>query len=132
VSELKARQAAAVVLGCTHYPFLSAELATMLDGQVELIDPAALLVTDLAGNLGVTPAPHAPARAEIAVTGAVAAFENAASACLGYAPGTVYGITIDELQIAARRFAADRAAAFAPHTVSPAGAGSMSATGVVP
>lgn len=100
-------QASAVVLGCTHFPFLSGMLASMLGPAVELIDPAEHLAAEIAGSLGAAAAgPGEANSAEFHVTGDGQAFRSAAAACDYTGIGTIYSITIGDLEAAAARQAA--------------------------
>jgi len=101
---LSAQGVGAVILGCTHYPFLVDALKSVLPPDIAIIDPAEkllLLGSDGNGN-GNGHGSKASDRAddcatEIYVTGAPAAFMRAGQICLGRRLDTVYGITVDEL-----------------------------------
>lgn len=95
-----------VVLGCTHYPFLAGPLSALLPAHVQLVDPAALMVRSLSKNK-TSLSPNAnddtsniEIKKELYVTGPLADFAASAEVCLGQAPGTIYGITIEDLQAA--------------------------------
>lgn len=94
-----------VVLGCTHYPFLARPLSALLPEHVQLVDPAALMVRSLSKNRASSSSNFANANnaeitKEIYVTGPLADFAKSAEVCLGQAPGTIYGITLQDLQAA--------------------------------
>ncbi len=104
-SQLEKAGVDSVVLGCTHYPFLAGPLSALLPSHVQLVDPAALMVRSLSKNKTSTAALNETARdveikKEIYVTGPLADFATSAEICLGQAPGTIYGITIQDLQAA--------------------------------
>ena len=92
-----------VVLGCTHYPFLAGPLSALLPSNVQLVDPAALMVRSLSKNRStqtvlLDEASDVEITKEIYVTGPLADFAASAQVCLGQAPDTIYGITIQDLQ----------------------------------
>jgi len=95
---LMREKAEVLVWGCTHFPFLAEPLAKLIATEILMVDPAKVL-------LGILE-PKADQRVgeedgrvdcAIYVTGDPANFTRTASVCLGYVPGTVHGITIDEL-----------------------------------
>lgn len=104
-AQLEKFGADSVVLGCTHYPFLAGPLSSLLPEHVQLVDPAALMVRSLSKD-NVQPKSHnddlptAEITKELYVTGPLADFAASAETCLGYGPGTIYGITVGELQAA--------------------------------
>lgn len=105
VSELSHYNIGAVILGCTHYPFLRKSLAEMLSPGVIIIDPAEELVKEMMGseslNSSGEPGLRVPRRAvekTIFTTGCTESFHATAEICLGTSPGTVYGITINDLR----------------------------------
>ncbi|MBX9771758.1 MAG: aspartate/glutamate racemase family protein, partial [Candidatus Obscuribacterales bacterium] len=104
-SQLEKAGVDSVVLGCTHYPFLAGPLSALLPAHVQLVDPAALMVRSLSKNKPSNPSLNeddnkAEISKEIYVTGPLADFAASAQICLGQAPGTIYGITIQDLQAA--------------------------------
>lgn len=108
-AQLEKAQVDSVVLGCTHYPFLAGPLSALLPEHVQLVDPAALMVRSLNKTNQQTlsiaeDSPSAEISKELYVTGPLADFAANAEICLGQAPGTVYGITIDDLQAARAAF----------------------------
>jgi glutamate racemase len=105
--DFSAQGVGAVILGCTHYPFLVDALKSVLPPEISVIDPAKellLLGSDCEGNgngHGAKSSDRAVScSTEIYVTGAPAAFMRAGEICLGRRLDTVYGITVDELSSA--------------------------------
>ncbi|HEY9869872.1 MAG TPA: glutamate racemase [Candidatus Obscuribacterales bacterium] len=104
--QLKDKGVGAVILGCTHYPFLSATLADVLASDVLIIDPADCLLADMSGYEGNgngngnrrNPAESAsqcdPA---VFVTGSPSEFARIGEICLGRRVGTICGITLGDL-----------------------------------
>lgn len=95
VDELCKAKVDAVVLGCTHYPFLAPVLRQMLPQDIQLIDPAKFIV-DKVAELNF-PKYANEANVEVYVTGSPSDFAQASEICLGYDLGTIYGISVDEL-----------------------------------
>lgn len=106
--------AEAVILGCTHFPFVDAALTRLLQDRVQLIDPAVLLADSIAqsiskqsaGTLDIDAKPSAYtngqakiSRSHIYTTGDPSRFRETAKICLGYPLDTVNGITVDELTV---------------------------------
>lgn len=107
--------AEAVILGCTHFPFVEAALTRLLQDRIQLIDPAVLLADSIARSItGASENADAPyidsrssayttnatakiSRSHIYTTGDTSRFREAAKICLGYSLDTVNGITVDEL-----------------------------------
>jgi len=102
----------AVILGCTHFPFVEAALSRLLKDQVQLIDPAVLLADAIARSISdpsdaeanamfnthsITNPSARISRSHIYTTGDTSRFREAAKICLGYSLDTVNGITVDEL-----------------------------------
>lgn len=124
--KLLKESAEAVILGCTHFPFVDAALLRLLSGRVQLIDPAVLLADAIAQSIANANA-HSTAnsdfsnqqaaltadidaksktytnsnskisRSHIYTTGDPSRFRETAKICLGYPLDTVNGITVDEL-----------------------------------
>lgn len=99
--------AEAVILGCTHFPFVESALKRILQDQVVLLDPAVLLADAIAKSIE-SPAiqPELVAytnnnakisRSHIYTTGDVTRFREAAKICLGYSLDAVNAISVDEL-----------------------------------
>ncbi len=103
-SQLEKAGVDSVVLGCTHYPFLAGPLSSLLPENVQLVDPAALMVRSLSKNKTspqlLDDSNEVEITKELYVTGPLADFAASAQACLGQAPGTIYGITVQDLQTA--------------------------------
>jgi glutamate racemase len=76
-----------ILLGCTHFPFLRTALADLLPPEITIIDPADLLVRQLADDLdlqvGSARAEDAAARVKFHVTGNPSTFIQTAEVCLG-------------------------------------------------
>jgi glutamate racemase len=97
-------EAEAVILGCTHFPFVDATLKRMLQDRVQLVDPAVLLAESIAQSISSTSGTYVEAgtqsrisRSHIYTTGDPSRFRETAKICLGYTLDTVNGITVDEL-----------------------------------
>ena len=78
-------QAGTVVLGCTHYPFLTDAIRDVL-GDVTLVDPAAGAAAELLDRCGRRPA---AGLLNVRVTGDPAAFAAVAEQLIGRAAATV-------------------------------------------
>lgn len=107
----------AVILGCTHFPFVEAALARLLQDRVQLIDPAVLLANSIAKSIAAAnpqstlaldidtkPSAYTNGQARISrshiyTTGDPSRFRETAKICLGYPLDTVNGITVDELTV---------------------------------
>ena len=99
IVEMKAQQ---VVLACTHFSFLSAQLASMLATNVPVLDPAVRLSKYLAISGQAQPQDKFPrvvgsASYEFFTTGEIEPFQKAIERYAGISNSTVSGITIDEL-----------------------------------
>jgi len=97
-SQLEKAGVDAVVLGCTHYPFLAGAISALLPAHVQLVDPAAIMVRSLAKNQTLDIEDEPIVTRELYCTGPIADFAASAQICLGQSPGTVYGITVQDLQ----------------------------------
>jgi glutamate racemase len=96
----------ALVFGCTHFPFLQEPLARLLSNDMLFVDPAKILFDlldePMAGSLAEEETQQesqqeSSANSAIYVTGDKGEFSRVARICLGYSPGTVYGISVEEL-----------------------------------
>lgn len=91
----------AVVLGCTHFPFLREQLVDLIGNEIAVVDPAEILVLAMNPGRAVSTArPDAytiSSRSIINTTGNPSKFRETAKICLGYAFSTINGITVDEL-----------------------------------
>jgi glutamate racemase len=101
VRDLRAEKVKALILGCTHYPFLTEQLAQLMP-ETLLIDPAEQLARALIcaadsvfGNIDKDRSNLV--NRELFVTGSPDTFSATAEVCLGQHPGTVYGVSLDEL-----------------------------------
>jgi glutamate racemase len=92
-SQLEEHDVEAVILGCTHFPFLRRAIADLLSDRVAIIDPAEMLVRQLIHDfdLGLTAENISEPVAElycthaatVYTTGSPYSFSQAASTCLG-------------------------------------------------
>jgi len=73
----------ALVLACTHYPFLDAEFAAVLGPQVERIDPAVAQADRAVAFVRARGGPNEHGATRYVTTGAPAAFRNAVEAIVG-------------------------------------------------
>lgn len=101
VRPLLAADVDTIVYGCTHYPFLDAELRGMVGSSVALVDPAirvayavksAVLARDpsLSGDAGAQPIPP-----RFMTSGDPQVFARLVSLLLGWDPGEVERISMD-------------------------------------
>jgi glutamate racemase len=115
--KLLKENAEAVILGCTHFPFVDAALTRLLQDRIQLIDPAVLLADSIAQSIAAANPETAIAldinkkslaytngqakisRSHIYTTGDPSRFRETAKICLGYPLDTVNGITVDELTV---------------------------------
>jgi glutamate racemase len=101
VRELRAQNVKAVIFGCTHYPFLRAQMEQLLPDTL-LIDPAEQLVralncsdNDVFGELSSDRKNEVIK--ELFVTGCPETFTSTAEICLRQNPGTACGISVEDL-----------------------------------
>jgi glutamate racemase len=88
----------ALVLGCTHFPFLSGPLRELIDQQIAIVDPADILVGQLNTEADATMGElNQDNHYKIFVTGDRHQFEQTAKMCLGYPIATSISLTLDEL-----------------------------------
>ncbi len=90
--------ATALVLGCTHFPFLIQPLQELVGDRITIIDPAEVLA-DLLGtssNSSISD-PNLTDECSIFVTGDYRQFEQAAALCLGHPLCTTGMVTVAEL-----------------------------------
>lgn len=101
VRTLLEQEVEVLILGCTHFPFLRAHLERLLEGKVQLVDPAVILREYLtAGSICTdTPANSANQLDEFNfyVTGNAETFSRAATSCLGALPGPVQAISVEQI-----------------------------------
>lgn len=94
----------ALILGCTHYPFLAARieklvqtsLAPLFPHGLQLIDPSQALAQELFGKVG-EPGAAVQLAARLYCTGPAFEFAETASLCLGEDLGAVMQISLTEL-----------------------------------
>lgn len=103
IQEINGNEVQGLVLGCTHFPFLSELISDLLPSGTALIDPAeqlvkSLLSTERSMEYRQSFSPENSPGKSFYVTGSAAAFAQIAEICLGHPIGTVYGITVDELE----------------------------------
>jgi len=112
-SALTRERVGAIVLGCTHYPFIAETLQELLPKEIRLVDPAKVLAQSLVRRKLLTLSPEAQAKVKpfaslgrwsedvgscsMVVTGPPEVFAQTVQRCLGYIPGTISGITVEEL-----------------------------------
>jgi glutamate racemase len=101
VRDLRAQQVKAAIFGCTHYPFLSEQLAQLMPDTL-LIDPAEQLARALIcanDSIFGTVDKERSNRItrELFITGDPETFSATAEICLGQHPGTVYGVSLEEI-----------------------------------
>lgn len=98
VQTLLKQEVEVLILGCTHFPFLRAQLEQLLEGKVQIIDPAVILRQHLTaaanGNQAQT---NAQDEFNFYVTGNADAFSRAAASCLGTLPGPVQSISVEQI-----------------------------------
>lgn len=107
----------AVVLGCTHFPFLADALRELLVDSIDLIDPAHMLLQQFDSTLRLVDNQKAVTvpRSRLFVTGDVGSFARSAATCLGVSAteldklGTISGVSLEQLAVAYQQ-AADAAA----------------------
>jgi glutamate racemase len=98
VQTLLKQEVEVLILGCTHFPFLRAQLEQLLEGRVQIIDPAVVLRQHLTAGLnGNTVAANAQDEFNFYVTGNADAFARAATSCLGALPGPVQAISVEQI-----------------------------------
>ncbi len=98
VQTLLKQEVEVLILGCTHFPFLRAQLEQLLAGKVQIIDPAVILRQHLTA---ATNGNHAQTNVQdefnFYVTGNADAFSRAATSCLGALPGPVQAISVEQI-----------------------------------
>ncbi|MFN8555362.1 MAG: glutamate racemase [Candidatus Obscuribacterales bacterium] len=99
VRTLLEQEVEVLILGCTHFPFLRAHLERLLDGKVQLIDPAVILREFLTAGSNYNDAPVNVSNQDefnFYVTGNAETFSRAATSCLGALPGPVQAISVEQ------------------------------------
>lgn len=110
-NQLRKDAVEAVVLGCTHFPFLQNALSNLLPESVDLVDPARMLLGEFDSRINSSGdydnfTPASPWRKKLFVTGDTRSFTEAAATCLGIGPqhwlesSTVAGVSLEELSVA--------------------------------
>lgn len=98
VQTLLKQEVEVLILGCTHFPFLRAQLEQLLAGKVQIIDPAVILRQHLTAAANGN---HAQSNVQdefnFYVTGNADAFSRAATSCLGALPGPVQAISVEQI-----------------------------------
>ena len=108
ISKLIEQRVEALVLGCTHFPFLRRQIESLLQGRMVVIDPAEVLFSESALNSPMNVSSEFAQRCEFFVTGCPENFAEIAKKCMGELSGTVTAITADHLnELAASEVAAD-------------------------
>lgn len=109
VDAMKEAKVEAIILGCTHFPFLRKHLQNLLGGDIKLIDPAESLTAESIGVLKKfinetsshleteELAPDVAFNTRFHVTGIAEQFSIAASICLGQSVPSPVGLSLDEL-----------------------------------
>lgn len=95
-----------LILGCTHFPFLLPVLKDLLPDGMIVIDPAEILLSELGYGREEDSNGHSLVSEKVEddvirsttfyVTGSITKFSENARVCLGYIPGTLYGIRCQE------------------------------------
>jgi glutamate racemase len=110
-SRMEENEVEAIILGCTHFPFLARAIRDLLPNSVALIDPAALLAEQIISDLGLNIDPenlkepvaeiYCGHSSRIYTTGSASAFASTAAICLGrteaalVTPDTVSSIDLE-------------------------------------
>jgi glutamate racemase len=93
IEQFRRDQLATVVLGCTHFPFLRAQLEKLSGGEINFLDPAQILTGSVDHEL------QASYLCDLYVTGDRRAFARNARNYLGDIPSDVRSIGIEELEV---------------------------------
>lgn len=110
INELKEQDVDALILGCTHFPFLRKTIAGLLGEKVALIDPAQVLTNGGSGvlkqflsqdqevvNAAAPPLSDLVMKTEFFVTGDPQSFALSAEKCLGQPIDAVNQIELEQL-----------------------------------
>ncbi|HEY9678004.1 MAG TPA: glutamate racemase [Drouetiella sp.] len=87
----------ALILGCTHFPFLRTQIEKLVQGRVQIIDPAVVLREHLTGAIEAAPVINTQDEYNFYVTGNADSFARAATTCLGALPGPVQAISVEQV-----------------------------------
>lgn len=98
VKDFESNNVTSVVLGCTHFPFLRAQLERLLPPEIALVDPAEHLSLPLerVAQADFDPLP-AGASAKFFVTGSVERFAQTAAMFLGRSLADIAQLPLEEL-----------------------------------
>lgn len=104
----------AIILGCTHFPFLRRAIRDLLPTSIALVDPAELLALQIAHDLGLNvpadllndaiPEIHCHHSSTFYTTGSASVFANTAATCLGKTDSQlvpfsgVFGLPVEALE----------------------------------
>jgi glutamate racemase len=109
IDAMKAAKVEAIILGCTHFPFLRKHIQNMVQGEIRIIDPAESLT---AGSIGVLKkfvnknkssleaeelTPDMSFNTQFYVTGVIEQFSLAAGKCLGQPVSGIKALSLNEL-----------------------------------
>ncbi len=97
IEKLVKEKVEVLILGCTHFPFLSQTIEKLIDGRMQLLDPALILCDLIYGESRQVAPIEQMDTCKILVTGDAIGFARTAEICLGYNLGTIYSIGLDEL-----------------------------------
>ena len=109
VDALKAARVEAIILGCTHFPFLRKHIQKLAGQEIKIIDPAESLTAESIGVLKkfiseTSPcleteelAPDMSFNTRFHVTGAIEQFSLAAGVCLGQPITPIHALSLNEL-----------------------------------
>ena len=109
VDTMKAARVDAIILGCTHFPFLRKHIQMLAEDEIRIVDPARALTSETDGVLKRFISETADGSGEVCfeqdyslntkfyVTGSVEQFSNAAGKCLGQELTAVNSLPLHEL-----------------------------------
>jgi glutamate racemase len=106
VRQFKDEGVGAIILGCTHYPFLAHTLADVLPSDMLIIDPADRLLAEMKGaegngngkgNRQSAVESASQCHTAVFVTGSPSEFARIGEICLGRSFGTICGIAPEAL-----------------------------------
>ncbi len=132
VDTMKAAKVDAIILGCTHFPFLRRKIQQLAGDEIRIIDPAQSLTAESKGvlkrffNETTTAAePNISFEHDVSlntqfyVTGSISQFNSAASKCLGQSLSAFNPLPLHELaNVHARSFLAAPAPAAGPNSTT--------------
>jgi glutamate racemase len=109
IDAMKDARVEAIILGCTHFPFLRKHIQNLAGEDIRIIDPAESLTAESIGvlkkfinetstGLGLDElAPDISFSTRFHVTGAIEKFSLAAAVCLGQPVRPIYALSLNEL-----------------------------------